>query len=429
MRRLSPSPDDSSPLRSVETGRRGRRLSSFAICVLVLLVLGGIALCASTRIRAVASRLDIPTGGNVNLSEFNKKKYDEQWAELNVVLNNAMSADGLPAALGLLEEQQSDIGFIQDDLKAVERYRVCDPHDHSRVFTVQFNPRRALRHLGAGRAVPPRNVERLHNDCFLDPENIRWQQRGIEMGFEIESTIGTPYIVWMNPFPLMPTHTTIATKHHLPQSWLSQDPGKQSARIREVLTDLLFFARQLPGFVGFYNGEGAGATIPGHFHFQFFKRPEGQIFPLEAAARAAIAGHDSRPPLVIRKYPIKAIYFSGSEQEIVKRAAAWAEHWTESYERNPALSANIVVVRERHDRERFHLYFVPRNKHFSHAPGIAGLVGGLEILGEFVFSTEAEKQQLQSGHIDYGTLVRVLAGVEAPGVEEFLNNIPALTVA
>jgi hypothetical protein len=196
-----------------------------------------------------------------------------------------------------------------------------------------------------------------------------------------------------------------------------------------VLTDFLFFARHLPGFVGFYNGEGAGATIPWHFHFQFFKRPEGQIFPLEAAARTATAGHDSRPPLVIRKYPIKAIYFSGTEREIVTRAAAWAEHWTDFYERNPALSANIIVVRDKLNPEHFHLYFVPRNKHFSHAPGIAGLVGGLEIIGEFVFSTEAEKQQLVSGQIDYSTLVRVLAGVEAPGVEEFLDNIPALTLA
>jgi len=42
-------------------------------------------------------------------------------------------------------------------------------------------------------------------------------------------------------------------------------------------------------------------------------------------------------------------------------------------------------------------------------------VGGFEILGELVLSTEHEKQSLDLGHFNYENVSAVLAAVEPPG--------------
>ncbi|MCM8595654.1 DUF4922 domain-containing protein [Accumulibacter sp.] len=363
-----------------------------------------------------------PTGSRFDPAEFNRDNYERVSAGLNDALRRIENDHGLPAALEVLEAQQLDVGFIQDDLSQVQRYRLIHPSDPGHVFTAQFNPRRTLRHAGAGRSSPPKGSTAENGGCFLCRENVRWQQRGIEVGYDLR--VGErDYIAWMNPFPLMPMHVTIARRDHEPQTWVRDSPGASSQTIRQILDDLLDLTSRLPGFVGFYNGEGAGATIPGHFHFQFFKRPEGQEFALERTASIAAAEVHRHLPLVIRKYPIKAICFSGRRADIVLQANRWIDQWTSHYESSRALSANMIAQRAPQDGDSFHLFFVPRNRLYSHAPGIAGLVGGLEVLGEMVFSTDEEKARLVSGQIDYHSVVRILASVEAPGVSEFLDTI------
>jgi hypothetical protein len=177
---------------------------------------------------------------------------------------------------------------------------------------------------------------------------------------------------------------------------------------------------QLPDFIGFYNGKGAGASIPHHFHFQFFKRPEGQEpFALEdVAARAKVH------PFVLTgdEYPITSIYFRGERQRVIAEATQWVHRWTEFYNNNMALSANIIATLDDELHDVFHLYFVPRNTAFSHAPGVVGIIGGLEVLGELVFTTDLEKQHLDSGRVNYDYVKRVLSAVEAPGVREFVKK-------
>lgn len=133
-------------------------------------------------------------------------------------------------------------------------------------------------------------------------------------------------------------------------------------------------------------------------------------------------------PLVLRKYPIKAVYFYGERQDIVDQAGRWVRDWTAFYETTQALSANIIARKSRrrdNNTDNFHLFFIPRNQFFSHAPGMAGLVGGLEVLGEIVLSDQEERQQLVKGHTDYDTAVRILESVEAPRVAEFFDMVPA----
>ena len=87
-----------------------------------------------------------------------------------------------------------------------------------------------------------------------------------------------------------------------------------------------------------------------------------------------------------------------------------------------ALSANIIATPDNHNPENFHLYIVPRNRFYSHAPGMVGMIGGIEVLGEVVFSTEIEKQQLDTGRVDYKTVEQILAAVEPVGLENLMEE-------
>jgi hypothetical protein len=342
----------------------------------------------------------------MQVQDINRRRYDEFWTELNDELRKLESRSGLAAALEALEDQQRDIGFIQDDLNAVKRYRFHDPEDDSRFFGVQYNPRRAQRFTGAGRTTARPGTTTINNGCFLCRDNIRWQQRGIELGYDID--VGTSkYVAWMNAFPLMPVHTVIATKAHVPQAWCFGKEDRIAFTIDRLLGDLVALAGRLPGFIGFYNGEGAGTSIPGHMHLQFFKRPEDYgPFPLEAVAGEA--GH------VLPNYPLAVVCWQGQSRDVVDRANQWIAAWIEANNGGSmSISANIFAIAD-DESGPMRLYFVPRDQMHSHSPEMAGAVGGLEILGELVFSDEEEKRRLDRGEVDYRTVERILASVNVP---------------
>ena len=118
----------------------------------------------------------------------------------------------------------------------------------------------------------------------------------------------------MNPFPLLPNHVVFASKDHTPQefSLLSQKRGAKE--LEEVLEDLCQLAHRLPNHIGFYNGVGAGASIPGHFHFQFFHRaPELPSFPIEE--RDFTTAKNSDDPEFILGYPINILRWQGRSRK------------------------------------------------------------------------------------------------------------------
>jgi len=342
----------------------------------------------------------------MQVSDINRRRYDEFWAELNDKLRKLESRSGLATALEALEDQQRDLGFIQDDLDAVKRYRFHDPEDESRFFCVQYNPRRAQRFAGAGRATAPPGTTTINDGCFLCRDNIRWQQRGIELGYDIDVG-GSKYVAWMNAYPSMPVHTVIATRAHVPQAWCLGKEDGIGFTIGRLLGELVALAGRLPGFIGFYNGEGAGASIPGHMHLQFFKRPENYgRFPLEAVA--------GEPGHVLPGYPVAAVCWQGQSRHVVDQACEWIAAWVEVNKGGPlSISANIFAIAD-DESGPMRLYFVPRDQMRSHSPEMAGAVGGLEILGELVFSEAEEKARLDRGQVDYRTVERILAAVHVP---------------
>lgn len=334
----------------------------------------------------------------MNVSQFNRLQYDATWRNLARKLRAIEAGDGLPVALKTLYEQQLDLGFIQDDLASLEYYTFRDPENNARFFSVQYNPMRQQRFRGAGRTDPPTGVSVDNDGCFLCRSNIQWQQRGTEFGYPV--MVGaTDYIAWMNPYPLLPLHAVIATRDHVPQNWNSG-----TFDIRKILSDLVSLATRLPGFVGFYNGEGAGTSIPGHFHFQFFKRRASSArFALEVAAAKQANGKID--------YPVTVKHWHGHSREIIDSAERWAMQWQQSFPEDAGnISANIFACCD-NEQDEVQLYFVPRDQTRAFSSEMSGMIGGLEILGELVFSKEEEKQRLDQGEVNYHTVERVLSSI------------------
>ncbi len=338
--------------------------------------------------------------------ELNREQYSAIWADLNRKLKHIELNDGgLGAALEALKSQQLERGFIKDDLHLLRRYRFAHPENPERFFLVQYNPVRALRFQGSGRKTPPAGSTAKYDGCFLCPENIEWQQAGVEMGYEFKiDSVG--YIAWMNAYPLMPVHCVIASHKHIPQAWCVNGAAVECLSIEKILADLVAISVKLPGYVGFYNGKGAGASIPAHFHFQFFKRPDlWPRFPLEVAAReSGIETHGT-----IKNYPLAVEYWRGDADEIVQSAHAWIQEWlARNAHQLSSVSANIISTFDE-AKNQSELYFVPRHHARMQSPEMSGTIGGIEVLGEMVFSSESDGQRLQRGEIDYHAVERILS--------------------
>ena len=337
------------------------------------------------------------------------KTYNAAWKKLNTSLRNMETADGLSAAIASLEENQRQTGFIKDLLTGVERYIYHHPDNTSLFFSVQFNAKRMERFRGGPVTVPPDGAAISHGGCFLCRENVRWQQRGAEMGYEL-AVNGKSYHAWMNPFPLMPCHFVVASAEHETQEWAyGQGGGIHPARL---ISDLVSLATRVPEHIGFYNGVNAGASIAGHLHYQFFKRPHDlPTFPLELRLRDYPFRVET--PVIVTEYPLPVVKWSGCPEAIVDAAATWIDRWAErNAHRIHSLSANIIVSTE-HDAT-VTLYFVPRDRARPCGQGMSGLTGGLEILGEIVFSTPEERHLIDSAAIDFFYLENVLHSVRTP---------------
>ncbi|MBF0436266.1 MAG: DUF4922 domain-containing protein [Magnetococcales bacterium] len=356
--------------------------------------------------------------------QFNRSQFETFWQVLNAKLNEIETRDGLTGVIEALKQEQLDRGFIQDDLSDVIKYRMIKEKDPGHYFIVQYNPRRALRFAGAGRRIPPVGSIASNGGCFLCRDNVRWQQRGIEYGYDafLDSPRGQRhYIIWMNPFPLMPNHVTVGTSLHRPQAWLQSDAdmGGFVTRMDEIVHDFLSFLSKLPKYVGFYNGEGAGATIPHHFHFQFFRRTEGQDgFPLERAARQGGEHGSKTGPWLVPNYPITAIHFRGTMEEVSGQLLDVIRSWEGMFTDPSVITANVIGSMDTGNPNIFNLYLIPRDKTFNRGPGMVGVIGGLELLGEVVYSTEEEKRSLDRGQVNFDFIERIIASVEAPRARE-----------
>lgn len=108
---------------------------------------------------------------------------------------------------------------------------------------VQYNPARIL---SSAAKVDAESVR--ERKCFLCPENLPAEQRGIPFGDN--------YRILVNPYPIFPEHFTIPAHVHTGQL------------IIDRYGDMLDMAKYLDEYIIFYNGPRCGASAPDHAHFQ-----------------------------------------------------------------------------------------------------------------------------------------------------------------
>lgn len=335
------------------------------------------------------------------MDQLSNHAYLELWQALGRQLDGIADQAGLGAALLNLREHQVQSGFIQDDLSEIQRFCLPCPIRPERSFSAQYNPARARRFKGAGIVPAAAPDQAVNGDCFLCAENIWWQHQGVEAGYHLRAAAGR-YTAWMNPFPLLPGHTVIASRAHWPQHW--QTPGALS--LTELVEDLAELAGLLPDWITFYNGVGAGASIPHHLHFHAMPRAPGyELMPLEAAGlRCRESGR------VELDYPMSFMHWAGDPARVRDQALAWLGEWQQGSGAEADATANIIAC-TRTGSAGLDLYFIPRHQRRSRAEGLAGVIGGFEALGEIVCSSSEDLERLKSGAVDYAAVAGLLRQV------------------
>lgn len=106
---------------------------------------------------------------------------------------------------------------------------------------VQFNPARIV---STGARIDA--VSLAARPCFLCSENRPPEQTPVDI---VEG-----WQLLLNPYPIFPTHFTIASSVHRPQEGFP--------------LDMVEMAEKLPGMTVFFNGRHAGASCPDHLHCQ-----------------------------------------------------------------------------------------------------------------------------------------------------------------
>ncbi len=119
-----------------------------------------------------------------------------------------------------------------------------------REYSLMFNPARmrsATAKVVAGKVDRP---------CFLCRKNRPDVQHDIPITPDAQHST-SKYLLSVNPFPILPEHFTIINSEHERQTMTL-------ARLK----DMAFIAREMEGYLVFFNGACSGASAPDHFHFQ-----------------------------------------------------------------------------------------------------------------------------------------------------------------
>lgn len=357
-----------------------------------------------------------------------RRQYDQAREDLSARLQALADLGGglVPVIEGLCAHQLH-AGIVQDDLHALERFQITAPRDPSRVFFVDYNPARARRHHGAGRAEAPPGWERVNGGCYLCAENILWQQRFCQFPAQVRMPSGS-YHAWANPFPLGHFHVTIAADAHVPQSWIAQDRAESLHSLERRIVDLVHLAQQLPRYLVFENGTGAGASLPQHHHFQALKKWPGLVrYPIETAAHVQEERNgvgQAGQPFVLRDYPVAALCWHGTVEEISASIETTLSGWLGGHGAEGDwrhLATNLIATRESPADPRLRLFVIPRNTHITRATGLAGAVASLELAGELVFAHEQERDRIAAGQVSYDSIWETLASAQDAGSRGMLE--------
>ena len=214
---------------------------------------------------------------------------------------------------------------------------------------LQFNPARAV--SSQAKLDAKTLAER---PCFLCP-----QQRPAE---QLSADLFSKYLLLVNPFPITPVHMTLAACEHRPQQL---DDAS--------LLDFLQLAEAFPHYTLLFNGAGAGASAPDHFHFQL-TNTDYYPLPIEAPT-----------PLVPR-----SSWSSNREEDLLQ---AWkATGWDDRL-------CNFFV---RYDNGNWTLTIFPRKTHRPTQYYDGSLLvspGAIDMTGTLIITRESDFDRITADDI------------------------------
>ncbi len=267
----------------------------------------------------------------------------------------------------------------------------------------------------------PPGWAQVHGGCYLCPENILWQQRFCQFPALVPLPSGD-FFAWANPFPLGHFHVTLAAEAHVPQTWMRADREESLDSLRRRLVDLVQLADRLPRYLVFENGTGAGATLPLHHHFQALRKWPGLVrYPIEEAARRqeeADRVESGTQPYVIRDYPVVALFWCGTAEEITANLEIALSDCLGRFDSENDwrhLTTNFIAARESRTDKRLRLFLISRNAHITRATGLTGAVASLELAGELVFAQEQDRDRIAAGQVSYASVWETLASAQDAG--------------
>ena len=254
-----------------------------------------------------------------------------------------------------------------------------------------MNPRRGDYELFAD----PRDPHGRH--CFLCERNIRVVHPMEEL-VPIEAG-GRTYLAGANFAWIEFNHYTIMDKEHTDQRYS-----------RQALQAAVDLHRQTGGaYRVLFNGPGAGASIPWHFHFQVTTEampietvPADRLDAYPTAVRRFVTSE--APP---RRAAAGSTQHDGNGERLghgpgIDEAHAYAEAWIN---RDPEHHTVNLLIATPEGESAASLWIFLRDQRRAKAEG-KGLVGGFEVAGDFVLSAPNERPTFDSA--DASTARRIL---------------------
>lgn len=262
------------------------------------------------------------------------------------------------------------------DLARVEVRDFC-------AVSAQYNPARMA---STGAKVDKKTL--AQRPCFLCKDHRPEIQQ--EWAFDED------FDVLVNPFPILPTHFTIAARRHRPQT------------ILDTYATLYELADRFEGTLFFYNGPKCGASAPDHLHFQ---GGDGSVVPLcrdwrgwrERLREVARLDADNRL-CTIEDYPFPTLVLISNDKSLAQTLfrRAYAALPCHPDDTEPML--NVLAWRE---EDSVVTILLPREKH---RPAC------------YTASCEADRMLISPGALDMAGLVIT------PRKEDFDRLTPSLLV-
>ena len=228
--------------------------------------------------------------------------------------------------------QWQDVAKRFEELKGVQTREVGSA-------LAQFNPARLV---STGAKIDKATLAK--RPCFLCEKN--------RPGEQIVLPFGEGFDILVNPFPILPVHFTIPSRHH------------QLQAIAENYVQIHRLLKAYPQLMVFYNGPKCGASAPDHLHFQAgtsgmlplqrdWQRLRETFVPLLKLNDAegiyeikdyicpalAIVSHTEKNDVELFNYLYEALPLKGDETEPMMNIVAW---------RSEEGFVSVVFPREKH---------------------------------------------------------------------------------